>query len=193
MTLRRLIAFVTATLGNAGPAAAHTVDGAGSGFASGFTHPLFGVDHLLAMLAVGIWGAQIGGRQVWTLPVAFPLVMALGGILGMTGVPVPHVETGIALSVLALGLVIALALRPPEALAFLLIAVFAMFHGYAHGVELPQAADPTAYATGFVVATGLIHLAGIGIGLTIGRLLEGKVARGIGGLIALGGIYFLLG
>jgi urease accessory protein len=176
----------------AGPAAAHTEEGTVGGLLSGFSHPLFGLDHLLAMLAVGIWGAQMGGRLVWTLPVAFPLVMALGGLLGMAGITIPSVETGIALSVLALGLVIALALRPPEAIALLLIAIFAIFHGHAHGVELPAAADPAAYAVGFVVATGLIHVIGIGIGLTLGRLREGQLSRGIGGLIAIAGLYFLV-
>jgi urease accessory protein len=175
----------------ADPAAAHT-GGAVGGWVSGFSHPLRGFDHLLAMLAVGIWGAQMGGRLVWQLPVAFPLVMALGGVLGMLGLTVPHVELGIALSVFALGLVIALALRPPELVALLLIAIFAIFHGYAHGVELPTAADPTAYAIGFVMATGLIHVAGIGIGLTIGRMFEGKLSRGLGGLIAAAGVYFLI-
>jgi urease accessory protein len=144
------------------------------------------------MLAVGMWGAQMGGRLVWALPVAFPLVMALGGLLGMAGVTIPYVETGIALSVLALGLVIALALRPPEAVALLLIAIFAIFHGYAHGVELPAAVDPAAYAVGFVVATGLIHVAGIAIGLTLGKLFEGRLSKGLGGLIAAAGVYFLI-
>jgi urease accessory protein len=144
------------------------------------------------MLAVGIWGAQMGGRQVWVLPVAFPLVMAIGGVLGISGFHLSNVEIGIGLSVLALGLVIVLALRPPEPVALALIAVFAICHGYAHGVELPQAADPASYAIGFVVATGVIHVAGIGVGLTIGKLLEGRVSRGIGGLIAAAGVYFLI-
>jgi urease accessory protein len=174
------------------PALAHTEEGAVGGLLSGFSHPLFGLDHLLAMLAVGIWGAQMGGRLIWTLPVAFPLVMAAGGLLGMAGFTIPHVETGIALSVLALGLVITLALRPPEAIALLLIAIFAIFHGYAHGIEMPSAADPAAYGAGFVAATGLIHVAGIGIGLTLGRLWNGQLSRGIGGLIAAAGVYFLV-
>jgi urease accessory protein len=118
--------------------------------------------------------------------------MALGGAAGISGFQLPHVELGIGLSVLTLGLVIMLALRPPDAVALILIAVFAVFHGYAHGVELPVAADPASYAVGFVLATGLIHVAGIGIGLTIGNLLEGKVARGLGSLIAAAGVYFLI-
>jgi urease accessory protein len=173
------------------PASAHTGGGGLGGFASGFEHPLFGFDHLLAMLAVGIWGAQMGGRTVWTLPVTFPLVMAAGGILGMAGVPLPNVELGVALSVLVLGLAIAFAWRPFEPVALGIIAVFAIFHGYAHGVELPFAADPAAYSVGFVMATGAIHVAGIAVGLLIGKLLGGWVSRGLGGAIAVGGLYFL--
>lgn len=173
------------------PAEAHTGAGAVGGFASGFQHPLFGLDHLLAMLAVGIWGAQMGGRRVWTLPVTFPLIMAFGGIAGMAGLYLPEVELGIALSVLALGLAIAFAWRPFEPVAVLLIAVFAVFHGYAHGVELPNAADPAAYSVGFVIATGLIHVAGIGIGLLIGKLFDGWVSRGLGAAIAASGLYFI--
>jgi urease accessory protein len=174
-----------------GPASAHTAVGPMGGFVSGFAHPIFGYDHLLAMLAVGIWGAQMGGRNMWTLPVTFPLVMAFGGILGMAGVPLPNVELGVALSVLVLGLAIAFAWRPFEPVAIGIIAVFAIFHGYAHGIELPSAADPAAYSVGFVMATGAIHVAGIGVGLLIGKLAGGWVSRGLGGAIALGGLYFL--
>ncbi len=170
---------------------AHIVAGPLGGFGSGFSHPLFGLDHLLAMLAVGIWGAQMGGRSIWTLPVTFPLVMAFGGVLGMAGVRIPDVELGIALSILVLGLAIAFAWRPFEPVAMLIVAVFAIFHGYAHGVELPRAADPVSYSVGFVLATGTIHLCGIGIGLVLGRLWNGKVSRGMGGAIAAGGLYFL--
>lgn len=174
-------------------ASAHLEGGALGGFQSGFTHPIFGLDHLLAMLAVGIWGAQMGGRNIWTLPVTFPLIMAFGGILGMSGFALPHVELGIALSVFVLGLAIALAWKAPEWAALLLIGVFAVFHGYAHGVELPRAADPASYAIGFVVATGLIHVAGIGIGLLLGRPWNGQLSRALGGAIAVMGIYFAIG
>jgi urease accessory protein len=151
-----VLAFLTAA--GIAPAAAHTGGEILGGLASGFEHPLFGSDHLLAMLAVGIWGAQLGGRAVWSLPATFPLIMAVGGLAGMVGIGLPSVETGIALSVLVLGLVIAMAWRPFELAALALIAVFAVFHGYAHGVELPTAADPAAYSAGFVIATGLIHV-----------------------------------
>lgn len=172
------------------PALAHVEIGPVGGFQSGFVHPIIGTDHLLAMLAVGIWGAQMGGRNVWTLPVTFPLIMAMGGILGMSGVGLPTVELGIALSVFVLGLAIAFAWKAPEWVALLLIAVFAIFHGFAHGAELPAAVDPASYAVGFVVATGLIHVVGIGIGLLLHRPWKGRVSQALGGIIALMGIYF---
>jgi urease accessory protein len=173
-------------------ASAHTGIDLLGGFLSGFEHPIIGVDHLLAMLAVGIWGAQMGGRAIWTLPVVFPLIVALGGVAGIAGLPLPQVEAGVALSLLVLGLVIAVAFRPLEAVAIAIVGMFAVFHGYAHGAELPSAADPAAYSAGFVMATGLIHLAGVGIGLLTGRIAGGLLARGAGGVIAAGGIYFLL-
>jgi urease accessory protein len=183
---------VAAALLSAEGASAHTGVELFGGFLSGFEHPIRGVDHLLAMLAVGIWGAQLGGRSIWTLPVVFPLIMALGGLAGIAGLPLPEVETGIALSLLVLGLVIAAALRPFEGAAIVIVGIFALFHGYAHGAELPSAADPAAYSAGFVIATGLIHVAGIGIGLLAGRVAGGWLARGAGGAIAAGGVYFLL-
>jgi len=167
--------------------------GAFGGFRSGFTHPIIGLDHLLAMVAVGVWGAQMGGRNVWTLPVTFPLIMAAGGILGMSGFALPHVELGIALSVFFLGLAIGFAWRAPEWAALLLIAVFAVFHGYAHGVELPWAVDPASYSIGFVIATGVIHVAGIGIGLLLGRPWKGQLSQSLGGAIAATGLYFAAG
>ena len=121
---------------------AHIIDQSAGGFGSGFEHPLTGPDHFLAMFAVGLWGAQMGGRQVWSLPVTFPLIRVVGGIAGMIGIPRPEVGIGIALSILALGLGIAFAWRPAEWVALLLISVFAICHGYAHGKELPNAADP---------------------------------------------------
>lgn len=174
------------------PTYAHITQGAQSGFGSGFQHPLTGPDHFLAMFAVGLWGAQMGGRRIWTLPVAFPLVMVLGGIAGMVGVPLPGVEIGIALSILALGLAVAFAWTPTEWIALCLIGFFAICHGYAHGVELPRAADPADYAIGFVVATGMIHLFGIGVGLALNKPAGGRFGRILGSLIGIGGIYFLV-
>lgn len=182
------IIFVTLS---ASPVLAHTGTGVVGGFSAGFSHPILGLDHLLAMIAVGLWGAQIGGRAVWELPVTFPLVMAVGGAVGIAGVPLPHVEVLIGLSVVLLGLAIAVAFKPASWLAMIGVGLFAIFHGHAHGAELPNAADPMAYAVGFVVATGLLHLAGIGIGLLVGQKFDGWATRGIGAAIAASGVYFL--
>jgi len=163
------------------------------GIVSGFLHPIRGVDHLLAMLAVGIWGAQLGGRAVWTLPAVFPLVMAVGGVLGVLSVPLPQTELAIALSVLVLGLAIFTVWHAPVPAAAAIVGGFAIFHGYAHGLELPAAAKPVAYGFGFISATGLIHVAGVGFGLLTIRPMDGWVARCSGGVIALAGLYFLAG
>ncbi|MCO6177160.1 HupE/UreJ family protein [Ciceribacter sp. RN22] len=171
---------------------AHILQGEAGGFLHGFEHPLSGADHMLAMFCVGLWGAQMGGRAVWSLPIAFPLIMVVGGMLGIAGVPLPAVESGIALSIIVLGASIALLWRPPEWLALAVIGVFAIFHGYAHGAELPNATDPADYAIGFVVATGLIHIAGIAVGLLFQRVRAGELSRALGGLIGLGGLYFLV-
>ncbi len=173
-------------------ASAHS-DAAGmaGGFTSGFLHPLLGWDHVIAMVAVGLWGAFLGMPALWLLPVVFPLVMTVGGALGVMGVPLPAVETGIALSAVALGAVVAAALRPPLWVAAVLVGVFAIFHGHAHGTELPDAADPVAYSLGFVMATGLLHLAGIALGL-VTRWPAGITAvRAVGAGIAVGGLGFL--
>ena len=172
-------------------AQAHEGAGLAGGFTSGFAHPLLGWDHVIAMLAVGLWGAFLGAPALWLLPVVFPLVMAAGGALGVLGVPLPAVEIGIAVSAIALGGVVAGALRPPLWVAALLVALFAIFHGHAHGTELPQAASPLAYSLGFVVATGLLHLTGIALGL-LTRWPAGRIAvRGMGAGIALLGVLFL--
>jgi urease accessory protein len=171
---------------------AHIIQGTQGGFGSGFAHPLTGPDHFLAMFAVGLWSAQMGGRLVWSLPVTFPMIMVIGGFLGMTGLPLPGVEIGIALSILALGGAIVFAWRPAEWMALILIAYFGLCHGYAHGVELPLATDPADYAIGFVLATGMIHLFGIGVGTALGKLMQGRLSRALGAVIASGGIYFLV-
>ena len=171
---------------------AHIIPGEQGGFGSGFAHPLTGPDHFLAMFAVGLWSAQMGGRSVWTLPVIFPMIMVIGGVVGMSGLPLPAIEIGIALSILALGGAIVLAWRPSEWIALTLIAYFALCHGYAHGVELPLATDPADYAIGFVLATGMIHLLGIGVGTALGKPMQGRLSRALGAVIAVGGIYFLV-
>jgi urease accessory protein len=172
---------------------AHTAANSVDGFLSGFTHPLYGWDHVAAMIAVGILGAFLGRPAVWVLPVIFPIVMAFGAVLGILGVPLPGIEPGIALSSIVLGSLIVLAIRPPLWVAAILVAGFAIFHGYAHGVELPNAANPLTYSLGFVLSTGLLHLFGIAIGELI-RWPWGKiVARTAGGIIALTGVGFLTG
>ncbi|BDT66679.1 hypothetical protein os1_08420 [Comamonadaceae bacterium OS-1] len=176
-----------------GLAQAHSETGAVGGFISGFLHPLGGLDHIAAMVAVGIWGAFLGAPAMWLLPVIFPLVMAMGGALGVLGVPLPGVETGIALSGIVLGGMVLTAARPPLWVASVLVAIFAVFHGYAHGAELPHAANAITYAVGFVIATGLLHLAGIAVGLLIRWHWGRVVVRATGGVIAATGFAFLFG
>ncbi len=184
---------LTLTLVSGTPASAHVLGGAMGGFGSGFEHPLLGFDHFLAMLAVGLWGAQMGGRAVWTLPATFPLIMCIGGVFGMMGLgPSGYIETGIALSLIVLGGAIAAAWVAPEWAALAIVAVFAIFHGYPHGQEAPKAVDPAAYTVGFVVSTGLIHILGIGIGFALGRLYRGYVVRALGALVSLSGVYYLI-
>src|SRR4030088_126289 len=190
-----VIAFATAALlliVACAPAFAHTGSMRG-GFVGGFAHPLFGPDHVVAMVAVGLWGAFLGPPAIWLLPIVFPLVMAFGGVMGILGAPLPGVETAIALSAVVLGTMVALAARPPLWVAALLVGAFAIFHGRAHGAELPPGADVVAYSAGFVVATGLRLLAGIAVGL-LARWRAGRIAvRTAGGAIALSGVAFLSG
>ena len=172
-------------------AQAHSAKSLAGGFMAGFVHPFSGADHLLAMVSVGLWGAFLGRPLIAALPVIFPAVMALGALLAMFGVPQPPIELGIALSVLVLGIAIAAAWRAPVWLACMIVAVFAVFHGFAHGTEIPSLADPIAYSTGFMLATGSLHLAGIGLG-TINSARGGTViTRGMGAAVALAGLYFL--
>ncbi len=179
------------TLIAAAPVAAHTGTGLAGGFQSGFLHPLSGFDHLLAMVSVGLWGAFLGRPLIVALPVIFPTVMAIGGIMGIAGVSLPPVEIGIAISVIVLGAMVAGKVRAPVWVASLIVAVFAIFHGYAHGKELPSAADPVGYSAGFVLATGMLHVVGIGIGLIADRPGGAVVVRGLGGLVVIAGAWFL--
>ena len=174
------------------PAEAHLLNASGgAGAAQGFAHPFSGLDHILAMVAVGLWAAQIGKRALWVLPVVFPLAMALGGLLGMNGVAVPAIETGIGASVVLLGLLIALTARPPLPIAVAVVAVFAIFHGHAHGTELPQTASPLLYGLGFVTATAALHMIGLVIGQVL-KLPKGQIAVRIGGgAIAATGAFLL--
>jgi urease accessory protein len=173
------------------PADAHMGTGLTGGFGSGFQHPFTGADHLLAMVSVGLWGAFLGRPLIFALPVIFPAVMVAGAVMGMLGVPLPPVEVGIALSVTVLGGCIALSWKAPVWVASLIVAIFALFHGYAHGKELPSAADPVGYSLGFVFATGSLHVAGIAIGFLNRRPGGFRVTRGLGLLIAGAGVGFL--
>lgn len=174
-------------------ASAHLVKGEAMGFVSGFLHPVSGLDHIIAMVAVGLWGAQLGLPAIWILPVTFPLVMACGGFLGLIGVPLPGSEVVIALSGVCLGAAVLAEFRPPLWAAGALVGLFGLFHGYAHGAELPQGQNALLYSAGFILATGLLHLTGITIGLAY-RWPWGKMLlRGAGGLVLCGGLSFLWG
>ena len=176
----------------ASPAMAHTGQNV-NGFIAGVTHPISGLDHVVAMIAVGLWGGILGKPSLWLLPITFPLIMCVGATLGIAGVPVPAVEVGIALSGIVLGGMVLFAIRPPLWLSVTLVAIFAIFHGYAHGAELPNSANPVGYAAGFVLATSALHLVGIAIG-QLWHWQSGKlVVRACGAAIALAGGAFLTG
>jgi urease accessory protein len=173
-------------------ASAHTGIGQAAGFFHGFWHPIGGIDHVLAMVAVGLFAAQLGGRALWAVPATFVAVMAAGGALGMAGVPIPFVELGIAASVIVLGSIVAFARKAPVAIAVGIVGLFAIFHGHAHGTEMPLDAASGAYAAGFMLATALLHVAGIAIGFAIGRIAYGRAAYQLGGaLVALVGVAIL--
>ena len=186
LTLTAVLALACAM-----PAFAHTEHGQVTGLASGLMHPITGMDHVLAMVAVGLWGAQLGMPAMWMLPVAFPLVMACGAFLAILGIHLTGIEIGIAVSAVVLGSAVLSAKPVPTILALFVVGIFAIFHGYAHGAELPAGTDSLSYSLGFVVGTGLLHAFGIAIGL-VNRFAFGKhFVRALGALIALGGFYFL--
>ncbi|MBX4960444.1 HupE/UreJ family protein [Rhizobium binae] len=177
-------------------ASAHPAIGETAGFSHGFAHPMSGLDHMLAMVMVGVFAFQLGGRATWLVPTTFVLVMALGGALGVAGINVPFVETGIALSVVILGAIVALNVKAPLAVAAGLIGLFAIFHGHAHGAEMPENAAGAAYAAGFMVATALLHAAGLALGYAVGRAGERQgvlVTRTAGSIAALAGVGILSG
>ncbi|MCC6193479.1 MAG: HupE/UreJ family protein [Burkholderiales bacterium] len=190
MTIPRLLAAAVVAAVSA-PALAHVEAGQATGLLSGFLHPISGLDHVLAMVAVGLWGAILGAPAVWVLPIAFPLVMAMGALLGFLGVPLPGVEYGIAASAILLGAAVAFEVRPPVAFAALLVGVFAIFHGYAHGSELPPGQSALLFSMGFVIATGALHAVGIGIGALKGRTWGAAVLRVAGSMVAAGGAFFM--
>lgn len=176
------IALLLMTISRA--ALAHSETGVAGGLVSGLLHPVLGLDHLVAMVAVGLWGAVLRQPAIWLLPVAFPVVMALGALLGVIGIEIPGVEIGIAVSAIALGALVLFKLRLPIAAAAAIVSVFAVFHGHAHGTEIPSAINPLAYGVGFVTATGLLHLAGILVG-TLMRWPAGQRAVQACGLAVL--------
>ena len=171
---------------------AHSLVSGYSGFGSGFSHPMLGFDHFLAMFGVGVWGAQMGGRKIWSLPMSFPLIMCVGALIAISNIfAFIFVEQIIALSVIVLGFIIFIKWSPNELIAILVISIFALFHGYAHGVELPRANDPISFIIGFVLSTGLIHLFGIGTGYFCDKFYNGKLSRIIGILITITGLIFV--
>ena len=183
-------ALVVAATGFSTAALAHPGGGDMHGLAHGFAHPFGGLDHLLAMITVGLFAYQLGGRALWLVPASFVLAMTAGGALGALGIQVPFVEAGIALSVLVLGAIVALGVKAPVAVAMAVVAAFAVFHGHAHGSEMPLDTAIAPYAIGFVLATALLHAAGVTLGLLIGRFSEAYGRLGFrlsGGLVALAG------
>lgn len=167
-----------------------------SGFSHGFLHPIGGLDHVLAMVAVGMFAANLGGRALWAVPATFVAIMAVGGFLGIEHVGLPYVEIGVGLSVVILGLVVALQVHWPVAAAMTLVGVFAVFHGHAHGSEMPLDASGASYAAGFMIATALLHVVGIAIGIGLQRidtLYRHRMAQVSGGAMVLAGIGLLAG
>ncbi|WP_291547009.1 HupE/UreJ family protein [Bosea sp. (in: a-proteobacteria)] len=192
MTMIKRIGLAGAASLVAGSAFAHTGVGAVHGFTAGFSHPLFGLDHLTAMVAVGLWAGLVGGKARFAYPAAFVATMVAAGLWGMSGGTLPGVEIGIGVSVVALGLAIAFNIAPPVAIGTAVCALFAIFHGYAHGAELPENAGALSYAAGFVLATAALH----GLGLVLATQIAGRaprLARFAGGAMAVAGIAFLAG
>ncbi|MDF2995442.1 MAG: HupE/UreJ protein [Xanthobacteraceae bacterium] len=175
---------------------AHPGHGDTVGFVHGFMHPIGGLDHVLAMVAVGIFAANLGGRALWAVPASFVALMAVGGALGMSGLNVPFAEIGIAASVIVLGGVVALrSANWPLGAAMAMVGAFAIFHGFAHGAEMPADASGLDYAAGFLVATALLHAAGIGVGLAIGRIGTNapRFSQALGAVVAVAGVGLLVG
>jgi urease accessory protein len=196
--MRKLLSGLTLAAATLAPAVAFAhaghAHGEHSGFIHGFMHPITGLDHILAMVTVGILAYQIGGRALWLVPTTFLAIMAAGGMLGVAGVSFYFVEPGIAASVVVLGIIVALAVKPPVALAMALVAVFAVFHGYAHGIEAPLDGSTAAFGAGFLVATALLHAFGVAFGMLVGRIAasQGQIGyRLAGSAVAVAGLVIL--
>ena len=183
---------VVATLLAPSLAYAHVGVGPTSGFAHGLAHPMMGLDHIAAMVAVGLWAAQRGGRAIWVVPLTFVTVMFVGGLLGMIGLSIPFVEPGIVASVFILGVLIAAAVRLPLVASSLLVGLFAIFHGHAHGAEMPETVSGLAYGIGFMVSTAMLHCSGIGIGVLAQKLRSSVLIRYAGGVAIALGIYLFV-
>ena len=189
----RLPLAVVILLAGAMPAFAHVQQGQAQGLLTGLSHPISGLDHVLAMIAVGLWGAQLGPPAVWLLPVTFPMMMAVGGFLGLAGIPLPGVEIGISLSAVLLGCMVASEARPSLMIAGMIVAFFAVFHGHAHGTELPPGQSGLLYSIGFVIATGCLHAVGIAIGV-VHKWSAGRIFLRFAGMaVAVAGVVFLWG
>ena len=191
---RLLVVIFLSSLSSA--AWAHVGIGDTNGFVHGFSHPLSGIDHILAMFAAGLFAAHLGGRALWLVPLTFVSVMVLAGIVGMTGAPLPYVEFGIGLSVVVFGLAIAFQLNPPAIAAIALVGFFAIFHGHAHGAEMPESTSGLEYGVGFICATVLLHAVGVSIGLAIGnagQIYCRRIAQLGGGAITIAGVALLAG
>ncbi len=176
-------------------AQAHTGVGDTNGFWHGLEHPISGLDHILAMVAVGLWAAQIGGRAIWIVPTAFVLSMSASSILGQLGLPLPGIEQGILASDFILGLLILFAARFPIAISATIVGILAIFHGYAHGAEMPSTVSGLTYGIGFIIATAGLHLSGIVSGLAIERYqpaFQDRLFRLGGGAVLVGAIYVLV-
>jgi urease accessory protein len=187
---RRPVVLLMLLVISAEPLLAHDQPGQATSFLTGLLHPLSGLDHVVAMIAVGLWGAQLGAPAIWLLPITFPMVMALGGVFGLVGVPLPGVEFGIASSALILGYMVATEARPSLAVAAGIVGVFAIFHGHAHGTELPAGQSGLTYSIGFVVATGMLHASGIVLGL-VHKWPWGRAAMRVAGtaVACAGGVF----
>jgi urease accessory protein len=188
-TLLALVLALTPSL-----ALAHVGVGETSGVAHGFMHPISGTDHILAMVAVGLFAAHLGGRALWLVPLSFVAMMAFGGVLGMAGIGLAYVEVAIGLSVVVLGIIVAARVNPPVAIAMALVGFFAVFHGHAHGAEMPETASGLAYGVGFILATALLHASGLGVGILIGKAGQRSsrtISQIAGGAMALAGVAML--
>ncbi|MEA2861497.1 MAG: urease accessory protein [Methylobacteriaceae bacterium] len=192
--MKTLLAFVLALAPSL--ALAHVGVGETTGVAHGFMHPVSGFDHILAMVAVGLFAAHLGGRALWLVPLSFVAMMAFGGVLGMAGIGLAYVEVAIGLSVVVLGIIVAARVNPPVAIAMALVGFFAIFHGHAHGAEMPETASGLAYGVGFILATALLHAIGIGVGILIGKAgqrYSRTISQIAGGAMALAGVAMLGG